>query len=160
MANGASIEVTGLQTTLRALKIIDPEANKAFRKGFRDAAEPILGKAKKLVDGPPMSGWGKWGGRLDFEPQKVRSGIRTQISARKGGANLRLVNANAAGAVYETAGSRSVSSNFNLVLRHRFGPAPRLLVRTWKEEKGIRTTYTAVGKLIADAQDRVQRALD
>jgi hypothetical protein len=159
MANGASIEVTGLETTLRALKIIDPEANKAFRKGFRDAAEPILGKAKKMVDGAPLSGWGKWGGRLDFQPQKVRSGVRTQISARKGGANLRLVNANAAGAVYETAGSRNSSSKFNTVLTERYGPAPRLLVRTWKEERGIRVTYTAVGKLIADAQERVQRAV-
>jgi hypothetical protein len=72
---------------------------------------------------------------------------------------MRLVNSNAAGAVFETAGSRNPGSQFNKVLIARYGDAPRLLVRTWKQEKGIRQTYTAVGRLIADAERRVQDAV-
>jgi hypothetical protein len=83
---------------------------------------------------------------------------------------LRLVNRSAAGAIWETAGSKgnmqstradrvNQSRAFNR-LANGSGAPPRLLVRTWKEEKGIRQTYTAVGKLIADATDRVQRAME
>jgi len=161
MANGASIEVKGLQTTLRALKIIDPEAMKAMRKGFREAAKPIIDKAKDRVPEPSaLSNWGRWGGRLDWDSSKVKRGLKSQISVTKRYAAFRLVSSNAAGAIYENAGSQSPNSRLVQGLDNSGrGPAPRLLVRTWKEEKGIRLLHTKVGRLIQDAQDRVQRAI-
>lgn len=158
MAN-AAIKVTGVDRTLRALRVIDPEAMKAFRSGFKDAATPILDKAKAEVTGPPLSGWGKWGGRLDFNDRKVRTGIRSQVSVRRRDANLRLVSSNAAGAVYENAGSRNPNSQFNRALIDRHGGAPRLLVRTWKQEKGIKQMHLAVGRLIERAEARVQESM-
>jgi hypothetical protein len=158
MAN-ASITVQGLDVTLRALKIIDPEAMKALRVGFKDAATPVLETAKAQVRSRPISGWGGWGGRLDYSESDVRRGLRSQVSVTRSRAAMRLVNSNAAGAVFETAGSRNPGSQFNKVLIARYGDAPRLLVRTWKQEKGIRQTYTAVGRLIADAERRVQDAV-
>lgn len=157
----AAIEVKGLDTTLRALRIIDPEAMKALRVGFKDAATPILNKAKDPAMAPdqPLSGWGKWGGRLDYDASKVRRGLRSQVSVTRRSASMRLVNSNAAGAVFETAGSRNPTTQFNRVLISRYGNAPRLLVRTWKQEKGIKATYMAVGKLIESASQRVQAAM-
>lgn len=172
---GAAIKVEGLEKTLRALKIIDPEANKALRQGFRKATQDIVDTARRRVPGRPLGNWGEWtswkGGRdLSWSQAKVKSGITQSITAGRNRASLRLVNRNAAGAIWETAGSKgnmqstrgdrvNQSRAFNR-LANASGAPPRLLVRTWKEEKGIRQTYTAVGKLIADATDRVQRAME
>lgn len=171
---GAAIKVEGLDKTLRALKIIDPEANKALRKGFREATQPIVDKARRQVPARPLSNWGQWsswkGGRdLSWDAPKVARGITQQITTAKNRAGLRLVNRSAAGAIWETAGSKmsmqstradrvGQSQAFNRLANGK-AAAPRLLVRTWKQEKGIRATYTAVGKLIADAEERVQKAM-
>lgn len=156
---GASITVQGLDATLRALKIIDPEAMKALRVGFKTAASPVLDTAKRRVPASGLSGWGGWGSRLDYDQTKVSRGLRSQVSVTRTRASMRLVNSNAAGAVFETAGSRSPGTQFNRALIAKHGEAPRLLVKTWKQEKGIKLTYTAVGKLIADAERRVQDAV-
>lgn len=169
MATGsAPITVTGLDETLRALRTVDPEAMKALRVGFKAASEPILKKAKGNVPQRPMSGWGSWGGRKDWNASKVQSGLRSQVSVTKTRANLRLVNANVAGAIFETAGSknnqartprqyRKLSRQFNALLNDRYGKAPRLLVRTWKQEKGIKQMYTKVGELIAQAERDLEK---
>ena len=165
---GAPITVEGLDDTLRALRTVDPEAMKALRKGFKAVATPILDKAKKNVPAQPMSGWGNWGGRKNYKKSAVESGLRSQVSVTKTRANLRLVNANPAGAIFETAGSknnqartprqyRKLSRHFNGLLNQRFGKAPRLLVRTWKQEKGIRQTYTQVGRLIEEAERTIEK---
>jgi hypothetical protein len=174
MMSGAAIKVEGLEKTLNALKVIDPEAMKAMKRGFKDAAAPIVSKAQGRVPDRPFSNYGRWrawasGRDLSWDASKVRRGIRTQISVRKSGAALSLVNASVPGAVWENAGSQgglkstradrvNQARAFNMLANGQ-GEAPRLLVRTWKEEKGIRTTYVAVGKLIADAEKRVQKAL-
>jgi hypothetical protein len=48
---------------------------------------------------------------------------------------------------------------FNRAINSRYGQAPRLLVRTWKQEQGIKTTYKAVGREIRKAEQRVQAAM-
>jgi hypothetical protein len=50
------------------------------------------------------------------------------------------------------------SRAFNQLANGR-DPAPRLLVGTWKQEKGIKQTYIAVGSLIKQAEARVQEAM-
>ena len=154
----AKIEVRGLDNTLRALSVIDPEATKAFRRGFKDAAEPITSKAKTLADKQPLTNWGKWSGRLDYEPAKAARGITTSVTASSRAARLRIVSKNPAAAVYENAGSRS-NNQVTRALTAKRGKAPRLLVRTWKQEKGIKRMYVAVGRLIAAAERRVQAAM-
>ena len=176
MANGAAIRVKGLDKTLRALKVIDPEAMKALRKGFREVANPILDKTKRHTPMRPLSGYGDWsesrgrGRNLDWDPGKVRTGMRAQVQVTRRQGRMRLVSNNPAAAIFENAGSKNdqaqtnpryvnQSRAFNRGINARFGEAPRLLVRTWKQEKGIKQTYTAVGKLIADATERVNRAM-
>ena len=156
----ATIQVRGLQHTLRALQVIDPEAMKALRRGFRQAAEPIIEKTKRRVPARPMTNWGDWGERLDWDSNQVKRGLKTQITVAKKYAAFRLVSNSAAGAVYENAGSKSPYSKFTLgLVRSGQGPEPRLLVKTWKEEKGIKTIYTQVGRLIEDATNRVAEAV-
>ena len=160
MMAGASIEVKGLEKTLNALKVIDPDAMKAFRQGFKVATQPIVNKAKARVPSDPMSGWGSWSGRLNWDQSKAKSGIRSQVSVTKRRAILRLRSNNAAAAVYENAGSKSPNSPFvKALIKKNHGDPPRLLVKTWKQEKGIRAVHVRVGKLIADAEERVQRAV-
>ena len=165
MARGAAISVRGLQHTLRALSVIDPEQMKAFRRGFKDATQPIIDKAKRRVPAQPMSGWGTWSGRLDWDSNRVKRGLKSQVSVTKRRAILRLRSNDAAGAVFENAGSKSPSSPFVRGLVASAGKngfeaeQPRLLVRTWKEEKGIKSVYKAVDGLIEDAVNRVASAV-
>jgi hypothetical protein len=162
------IEVRGLDETLRALRTLEPKAMSALRKGFKQATTPILDKAKAQVPGRPLSRWGRWNGRLDFNQAEVQKGLRAQVSVTKRRANLRLINASAPGAVFETAGNKndqkrthpkyhSQSRAFNRQIIDQYGEGPRLLVKTWKQEKGIRTTFVAVKKLIADAEAEIEK---
>jgi hypothetical protein len=136
---------------------MEPKAMSALRKGFKQTATPILDKAKAEVVSSPLSGWGQWRGRLDWDQGKIQKGLRSQVSVTKRSANMRLLNASPAGAVFETAGSKNPGSQFNRVIMDRYGDAPRLLVKTWKREKGIKTTFVAVKKLIAEAEAEVER---
>lgn len=156
----AAIRVRGLQHTLRALQVIDPEAMKALRRGFKEAADPIIQKTKRRVPARPMTNWGGWSDRLDWDSNQVKRGLRTQVSVTKRYAAFRLVSNSAAGVVYENAGSRSPGSRFTLgLVRSGQGPEPRLLVKTWKEEKGIKAVHTKVGRLVEDATNRVAQAV-
>jgi hypothetical protein len=174
MSGKPGIRVEGLNTTLRALKVIDPEAMKAFRKGFKTAVEPIVSKAKGSVPDRPFRNYGRWtasadGRDLSWDARRVRRGMTTSVTASRRGAALRIVSKDPAGAIWENAGSQMAFRStrpdrieqaraFNR-LANAYGNPPRLLVRTWKVEKGIRTTYVAVGKLIGEAEQRVQRAM-
>ncbi len=129
----------------------------ALRKGFKQTATPILDKAKAEVVSSPLSGWGQWRGRLDWDQGKIQKGLRSQVSVTKRSANMRLLNASAAGAVFETAGSKNPGSQFNKVIMDRYGDAPRLLVKTWKREKGIKTTFVAVQRLISEAEAELEK---
>jgi hypothetical protein len=72
----------------------------------------------------PMSGWaepsaGEWGTRLLFEPRAVKMGIRSKIgTVRQKDGNTKdkaylLINANPAGAIYETAGRKTQGKGKN-----------------------------------------------
>lgn len=165
-ARGAAIEVKGLQHTLRALQVIDPDAMKAFRRGFREATLPIIEKAKRRVPAKPMSGWGSWdGGSRDWDSNRVKRGLKSQVSVTKRRAILRLRSNDAAGAIFENAGSESPTSPFvqGLVASAKKNgfeaDQPRLLVRTWKEEKGIKAVHVKVDRLVEDAMARVASAV-
>jgi hypothetical protein len=170
MAGKPAIKVDGLETTLRALSAIDPEQMKAFRAGFREATGPIIRKAQSITPSAPLSGWGEWGQRLAWTQQKAKTGITSSVTVSRRSSRLRLVSRNAAAAVFENAGSRNDQARtnpryraqslaFNRTLNRLYGPAPRLLVRTWKQEQGIKTTHKAIGREIRKAEQRVQAAM-
>ncbi len=110
--------VEGLNETLTYLKRFDEDALKAMNKELYGVMKQLVADARSLAPTTvPMSGWGKanlgeWGTRLLYEPRKVRTGIRSKIgTVRRKDIDTTeraylLINANPAGAVYETAGRK------------------------------------------------------
>jgi hypothetical protein len=111
-------KIVGLDETVRALRQFDPDALKEMNKTIYQAMKIAQIDARKLAPAvAPLSGWakpiksGKWD-RLTFKAKPVKMGIKTKIDrARKRGTwtskAYLLINADPAGAIYETAGRKN-----------------------------------------------------
>jgi hypothetical protein len=111
-------KIVGLDETVRALRQFDPDALKEMNKTIYQAMKIAQINARQLAPAvTPLSGWakpvkeGKWA-RLTFQAKPVKMGIRTKIDrARKRGTwtskAYLLINADPAGAIYETAGRKN-----------------------------------------------------
>jgi hypothetical protein len=77
--------------------------------------------------------------------------------------NMRLVNKSPAGAVYETAGQKgNYSTPQGAVLvrnMDRFGIAPRGLVKTWRDQKGVTRFAGAIRRATVIAEDKVNEVV-
>jgi hypothetical protein len=114
-----SAQVTGLEQTVRDLKQWDADALKIMNKEIYQTMKKIQVDARQLMpSSTPLSKWGmepkegdKWG-RLQFTPRSARMGLKTKIERqrRKGTWTSRaylMINADPAGAIYETAGRKN-----------------------------------------------------
>jgi len=114
-----SAQVTGLEQTVRDLKQWDADALKIMNKEIYQTMKKIQVDARQLMpSATPLSKWGmepkegdKWG-RLQFVPRSARMGLKTKIERqrRKGTWTSRaylMINADPAGATYETAGRKN-----------------------------------------------------
>ncbi len=113
------ITVEGVSETVAILRSFDRDTLKAINKEIYQEVKPMVGRSRALVpDTAPMSGWGKtsngvWGTRLLYDSRAVKMGVRTKIaSQRQRGTYIKerslfLVQADAAGSIYETAGRRT-----------------------------------------------------
>jgi hypothetical protein len=169
------IEVKNLDRTIDALRIIDPALKKDLNRQMVGSVKPILDKVKARVPIRPATNWGGWqrrgdsgsGADLSWDQAKVRRGITTSTANARmvGGVRgqFRLLNKSAAGAVFEMAGSKggngSRSSSAFIRNSEKFGVAPRLLVRTWKEEKGYTVVAKAMRSVVRQAEARVNGAI-
>jgi hypothetical protein len=114
-------------------------------------------------------------GALRWDQGAVKSGIKVLTGGQK--LNVRLVNRSGPGAVFEMAGtlnkfamptgkasgprgnaSQPGGQIFNDNLK-AFGVAPRLLVKTWRDEKGIKRTASELGKVAKFAEERVKERI-
>jgi len=114
----ATAKIVGLDETVRALRQFDPDALKKMNKTIYAAMKIAQIDARKLAPSvAPFSGWarpvkqGRWAD-LTFTPRAVKMGLKTKIDrARKRGTwtskAYLLINANPAGAIYETAGRKN-----------------------------------------------------
>jgi hypothetical protein len=126
-----TLEIKGIQETLKTLKDVEPDYAKTIRKEIRVAATPILISARSLVPAaPPLSGMArgslikgrdgtKWDSSLVVTGFKIltnRSGrkertIQKQFSNIKISARpynlLTLRQNNAAGAIWDHAGAKT-----------------------------------------------------
>jgi hypothetical protein len=168
------IVLYGLDDTLAALKLLNPTVQKEARKRIRAVPLEIAKKTQAKVPARPMRNWGGWSrrggvgsdGRTDFasvgalrwDQSAVKSGIKVLTGGQK--LNVRLVNKSGPGAVFEMAGTRNNTSGpagevFTSNLR-MYGTAPRLLVQTWRDEKGIKRTASEMGKVARFAEEQVK----
>lgn len=165
------INVENLDKTLNALRVIDPEMKKNLNKEMVKSVRPIVTKTKNLVPARPARNWGGWSNRgrdLGWNPAVVKRGIATSTAnARAAGGGVRsqfrLLNKSPAGAIYETAGSRggngTLQSKFFLRNLELGGKPPRLLVKTWREEKGYTVVAGAMRGVVGQAEARVNQAM-
>lgn len=142
-----SISVDGLESTLKALKKVQPEVQKQFFKDAKKILKPVVHEAKKLYPyGDPTKKNGAWpsgisrtwapGGRGLFpyvQSAAVRGiSVKTSLSKKKD-AVLTIVNKDAAASIVEFAGT-----NPNALSRalDGWGNKPRVMWRAYENNAG------------------------
>jgi len=142
-----SISVDGLESTLKALKKVQPEVQKQFFKDAKKILKPVVDEAKKLYPyGDPTKKNGAWpsgisrtwapGGRGLFpyvQSAAVRGiSVKTSLS-KKNDAVLTIVNKDAAASIVEFAGT-----NPNALSRalDGWGSKPRVMWRAYENNAG------------------------
>jgi hypothetical protein len=96
------------------LKQYAPDLDKQLKKDLTIATQNVVNAARGYVPAtPPLSNWGRDGGNFPtYNAEDIRNGIRLSTARSKINKNgfassVRIVNANAAGAIYETAGRKN-----------------------------------------------------
>jgi len=111
-------EVKGAVELRKALRKFTPDLAKETQKEIGAILKPITAKARGFIPSTsPLSGWareggGAWGDRLQWSTGEAKRGIGYKATPskpnRSGFRSLaRIVNASAAGSIYETAGRLS-----------------------------------------------------
>ena len=108
------VEFQGVDNLRKALKSYAPDLDKALKKELAALAKPIVNKARGYAPAvAPLSNWGREGGRFpSYNGALVKRGIRFSTARSKKNmqgfsSGVRIVNATAAGAIYETAGRKN-----------------------------------------------------
>lgn len=108
------IELKGVEELRKALKQYAPDLDKQLKKDLTIATQHMVNAARGFVPAvPPLSNWGREGGNFPtYNAEDIRNGIRLSTARSKINKNgfassVRIVNANAAGAIYETAGRKN-----------------------------------------------------
>ncbi len=147
------VEFAGVDELRKALKAYAPDLDKALKKELKGIAEPVVNKARGYAPAlPPLSNWGREGGRFpSYNGTSVKAGIRFSTArSRKNNrgfsSSIRIVNATAAGAIYETAGrlpagtKPSSRPNFAAAMggemKGKEKERGRLIYRAWAEDQG------------------------
>jgi len=158
------IQTTGINETLRALRLMEKETYDALRKEMVDAGQPL---AKVVGDAfpkqKPLERWHGSGRRgpsrlPGYSPSLVGRGVKAVAGtgqARSGGQRiLRIQQMNGGGQVYDTAGSASLSSQFVYNLDKR--------LRTKSSKYGFRSRvmYSAVKRNYPMIEKAVQKVVN
>lgn len=160
------VSVKGALELRKALRKFEPDLAKDTRKEIAGVLKPITVKAKGYVIAPaPLSGWEKrpnsTGKFPQFDAAEVRRGIGFKTSPSKPNrrgfvALAQINNKTAAGAIYETAGRKTLGGNFVPHLTPlTSSPAGkgRMIYKAWEENQGKATA--AVLKAIESAADKL-----
>ena len=88
MAAELKIERVDVKETIKALRRLDPEAAKEFRKGIRDVLKPVMQDIKTGYPQLPLSGFRySWTPRntalLPWDLGMARKGVKLKISTRR-----------------------------------------------------------------------------
>jgi hypothetical protein len=179
------VVVFGLDETKRQMRMFAPDLLKEMNREIRsDILGPIVTRAKRLVPSePPLPRWNKMAanpgsrpsysphgkrwetGRLEWSSGQVRRGIRVGAGVpRKRGDSFKgawaILNADAAGAVFELMGSGKSRVNMVGAVRSRHGGPSRLIWRAWDQSGARLTVPKQVEDTIRLYQARFQERLD
>jgi len=142
-----TMQVQGLESTLKALKKVKPEVQKQFFKDAKKILKPVIDEAKSIYPyGDPVKKNGAWpsgfsrtwapGGRTLFpyvQSAAVRGiSIKTSLS-KKNDAVLTIVNKDAAASIVEFAGT---NPNRLADALNGWGEKPRVMWRAYENNAG------------------------
>jgi hypothetical protein len=142
-----SMQIQGLESTLKALKKVKPEVQKQFFKDAKKILKPVVDEAKQLYPyGDPTKKNGAWpsgisrtwapGGRGLFpyvQSAAVKGiSIKTSLSKKKD-AVLTIVNKDAAASIVEFAGT---NPNRLADALNGWGNKPRVMWRAYENNAG------------------------
>ena len=193
------VEVVGLNEAIKAMRALQPTLEKELKTEMKQLLNPVVKKARGYVPSE-IAGLSHWtfdtkankinahtsvfraGKFPKFNPSQVRSGIKSELFPSRRTSNgfislVRIVNATAAGAIYETAGRKnphgqpwnrkSGSHDYSHSLNPKAGEhfirslgghmvgvgksRGRLIYRAWSEDQGRTLGYVmqALNKTLA-----------
>jgi hypothetical protein len=160
------VELSGVNNLLKSLKAYAPDLDKQLKSELKEATSNVVKQARGFATAAdPLSNWTKGSGTFPlYETRKVVSGIRlslakSKVNSQGFSSSVRIVNASAAGAIYETAGRKSPNSTFVKNINKKSGtsnPANnkdsgRLIYRAWQADNG--KTFEAVVRAILKTND-------
>lgn len=183
------VEFKGVDNLRKAMKNYAPDLDKALKKELTALAKPVVTKARGYAPAvAPLTNWGREGGRFpSYNGALVKRGIRFSTARKKNSqgfsSSVRVINATAAGAIYETAGrknpfgqpwvgpkgpagkkySRSINkfagrdfiAAMDGVMKGKGQDKGRLIYRAWAEDEG--KTQDAMIKAIVRADAEFQK---
>ena len=180
------VEFVGVSELRKALKTYAPDLEKALKLELKEATSSVVHAARGYAPAAaPLSNWGKGSGKFPiYNSRIVKNGIRLATGRTKtnnAGFSypIRIVNASAAGAIYETAGranpwgqpwvgpagsanhryshsqnkyaGRDFIAHMGGTMKGKAKERGRLLYRAWEEDSG--KTQDAVIKAVMKANN-------
>lgn len=162
------VTISGVKTLRKALKEYAPDLGKETTKEIASILKPITKEARGYVPSPaPLSGWAKrpnsQGKFPQFDAGEVRRGIGYKSTPSKPNrrgfrALASILNKTAAGAIYETAGRKTLGGNFVprlLMLTDSPAGKGRMIYKAWEHNNGKATA--AVVHAIENANKKLEK---
>lgn len=164
-------EVEGVIELRKALKKFSPELAKETRKELANLLIPIVKNARGFIPSEvPLSGWGKASGNGRFplwSTGEAKRGIGYKTTAAKPNRSgfrsvARIVNASAAGAIYETAGRKSPNGREQAPMATIVAPGHKNFgkqIRSGTKNQS-KSNNPAAGNIFIEAMDQYSQIKD
>jgi hypothetical protein len=156
-------EVKGALELRKAIKNFSPELAKETRKELANLLAPIVKTARGFIPSQaPISGWGKANsnGRFpEWSSAAAKRGIGYKTSPSKPNKSgfrsiARIVNASAAGAIYETAGRKNPNGRPQAKMRDVFIPSTGERYKTSTGKNYGKSNNPNAGNIFIEAMDQ------
>jgi hypothetical protein len=157
------VELSGVDELRKALKQYAPDLDKQLKVDLTIATQSVVNAARGYVPAtPPLRNWGRDGGKFPiYNAATIRNGIRLSTARSKINKNgfassVRIVNANAAGAIYETAGRKNPQGRPQALLARVVAPRHKNFgktIRSGTKEQSMSNNPNA-GPQFVDAANR------
>lgn len=152
------IERVDVRETIKALRKIDPEVAKEFRKGIRDVLKPVMSEIKTGYPPLPLSGMQyKWTPRdyaiLPWDVGQARRGVKLKISTRRDRNSVVYISQGyPAAVIFEAIQSSNVPLGQRIRAREPRNIWPTVDRHTEEINRGV-------GDLVRQAEQTVQQEL-
>jgi hypothetical protein len=162
-------EVKGAIELRKAIRKFSPELAKETRKELASLLAPIVKTARGFIPSQaPISGWGKASsnGRFpEWSSAEAKRGIGYKTSPSKPNRSgfrsiARIVNASAAGAIYETAGRKNPNGREQAKMRDVFIPSTGERYKTSTGKNYGKSNNPNAGNIFIEAMDQYSQIKD